>query len=319
MQIQQLRYLIAAAEEGSFRAAAKKLYVSQSALSVSIKDLEQETNTTIFSRTTRGITLTSEGVELVGYARQIIEQADLMLNRYAPGRSDEVRFSVSSQHYSIVIEAFGDFIEAHPGSAFEYQLRETYTNEVISDVSEGRSEIGVIYLSNFNDRVINRALEAAGLEFKSLFVAQPHVFVGEGRPFAERDSIEPSELADMVRFEHEQGIESSSYYSEEPLSSIPNKRRVIVSDNGTLTRLLSEHDGYTIATGVFPTNSGVVPVPLETDEIMNVGYIARSEVHPSALRESFLGLLARRIMRYTDIVEPSSTVFDYIREGSKEG
>lgn len=311
MQIQQLRYLIAAAEEGSFRAAAKKLYVSQSALSVAIKELEQETNTTIFNRTTRGITLTAEGVELVGYARQIIEQADLMLTRYASNRQEGTRFSVSSQHYTIVIEAFGDFVDTHPADSFEYQLRETYTNEVIGDVSEGRSELGFIYLSNYNDRVITRALGEAGLSFKSLFVARPHVFVSEDDPLASQGSIELDELADMVRYEHEQGIESSSYYSEEPLSSIPSRRRIVLSDNGTLARLLREHKGYTIATGVFPTNEGLVPVPLDCDEIMNVGFVSRTDAKPTALREEFLRLLARRVLSYADTVEPSSTTFEY--------
>lgn len=319
MQLQQLRYLIAAAEYGSFRAAAQKLYVSQSSLSVAIKDLEQETGTTIFNRTSRGITLTNEGVELLGYAKQIIEQADLMLSRYSRDRAAETRFAVSSQHYSFVVEAFGDFIDAHDSEAYDFQLHETYTNEVISDVSEGRSEVGIIYLSNYNDRVITHALDSANLAFTSLFVAQPHVFVGAEHPMAGRTLVEPQELAAMTRYEHEQGIESSSYYSEEPLSTIPCKRRITLSDNGTLARLLSSHDGYTIATGVFPTTSGIVPVPLDTDEIMNVGLIARTGAEPSGLRQEFLRLLATRIMRYTDTIEPSSATFDLVKTPAQTG
>lgn len=314
MQLQQLRYLIAAAECGSFRAAAAKLYVSQSSLSVAIKDLEQETATTIFNRTSRGITLTSEGAELLGYAKQIIEQADLMLSRYSRDRADETRFSVSSQHYSIIVEAFGDFLDAHVGEPFDLQLRETYTNEVISDVSEGRSDIGIIYLSNYNDRVIKRALDSASLSFLSLFVAQPHVLVSAHHPLAGHDIVSPEELSELTRFEHDQGIASSSYYSEEPLSTIPCKRRVTLSDNNTLAKLLSEHDGYTISTGVFPNYGGLKTIALDTDEIMNVGYVFRDDVEPGELREEFLTLVSRRIMAYADSVEPSSTAFDYLRD-----
>lgn len=314
MQLQQLRYLIAAAEYGSFRAAAGKLYVSQSSLSVAIKDLEREMGTTIFDRTSRGITLTGEGVELLGYAKQVVEQADLMLARYARGREDELRFSVSSQHYSIVVEAFGDFLDAHAGQPCDLKLRETYTNEIISDVASGRSQIGIVYLSNYNDRVIKHALDAAGLGFLSLFVAQPHVLVAGDHPLARGEQVSPEELAGLIRFEHEQGIESSSYYSEEPLSTIPCKRRVTLSDNNTLSKLLSEHDGYTISTGVFPTQAGLVSIPLDTDEIMNVGYIFRQGSETGALCDEFLKLVARRVMRYIDTVEPSSTVFDYLRE-----
>lgn len=315
MQIQQLRYLVAAAEHGSFRAAAQHLFVSQSSLSVAIGDLERECGTTAFSRTTRGITLTSEGVELVSYARQVLEQVDLMERRYARDRVRETRLCVSSQHYYFVVEAFGDFVDAHGGEgACDFSLRETYTNQVIKDVQDSRSDLGVIYLSNYNDRVIRRVLEAGDLRFMSLFVAQPHVFVSAHNPLAERDSIAPEELTGLFRYVQEQGIQSSSYFAEEPLATIPNARRITVGDNGTLARLLARGEGYTIATGVFPENEGLVSVPLETDEVMNVGYIAHADREPNPLQDEFLGFLMRRIMDYSSTVEPSSLVFDRLRQ-----
>ena len=314
MQIQQLRYLVAAAEHGSFRAAAQHLFVSQSSLSVAIGDLERECGTTAFSRTTRGITLTSEGVELVSYARQVLEQVDLMERRYARDRVRETRLCVSSQHYYFVVEAFGDFVDAHGGEgACDFSLRETYTNQVIKDVQDSRSDLGVIYLSNYNDRVIRRVLEAGDLRFMSLFVAQPHVFVSAHNPLAERDSIAPEELTGLFRYVQE-GIQSSSYFAEEPLATIPNARRITVGDNGTLARLLARGEGYTIATGVFPENEGLVSVPLETDEVMNVGYIAHADRGPNPLQDEFLGFLMRRIMDYSGTVEPSSLVFDRLRQ-----
>lgn len=314
MQLQQLRYLLAAAEHGSLRSAAQQLYVSQSSLSVAIKDLEQETGTTIFTRTSRGITLTNEGVELLGYARQIVEQADLMLSRYTQtDHKGTARFSVSSQHYSLVAQAFKEFLAARNDEACDFALRETYTNQIIRDVQDGRSELGILYLSNHNDRVISRALESSGLRFTSLYVAHPHVFVGKDHPLATRSSIRMEELSGMYRFAHEQGVESSSYYAEEPLSGIPHKRSVTFSDNGTLASLLAALDGFTIATGVYPIESGLVPVPLETDEFMNVGYIERKNAVPSAFAQEFLRLLSLQIRAVDGQIEASSTVYDLTR------
>lgn len=315
MQLQQLRYLIAAAEYGSFRAASQRLYVSQSSLSVAIKDLEQETGVSVFNRTSRGISLTTEGIELLDYARRIIEQADLMEARYAHGNQAGVRFGVSSQHYSLVVDAFSDFVNARADEACEFTLRETYTNEIIRNVQDGHSELGIIYLSNYNDRVITRALDAAGLSFESLFVAQPHVVVRPGHALAGRESIRLDELDEYYRFEQEQGIESSSYYSEEPLSAIAHSRKIVVSDNGSLASLIGATDGYALSTGVLlAADNALATVPLDTDEFMNVGVIRRKAARESECAHTFLTLLSRRVLATDAPIEPSSLVFDYTRE-----
>lgn len=316
MQLHQLRYLIAAAECGSFRAAAQKLYVTQSTLSTAIRELEQETATKIFTRSSHGITLTNAGAELLGYARQIIEQVDLMESRYSrEKRGKETRFMVSSQHYSVVIRAFADFLKQHEDDeATDFTLRETHTDEIIRDVQSGRADLGIIYLSNYNDQVIKRALDNNGLVFMSLFVASPHVFVAEDHPLAGQSSVTPEELANYRRYEHEQGTENSSYYSEEPLSTIPHRHLVTVSDNNTLVELLTHDQGYTVATGVFPEDTGAVSIPIETDEIMNVGYVMRQGTEPVGLVDEFLRLLSNEIMKELDLIEPSSIVFDYCND-----
>ena len=148
MTLQQLRYLIAIANHGSISAAAHTLYVSQSSLSVAVRDIERETGVTIFERSNRGITLTSDGIELLGYARQVVEQADLMEQRYS-GRGGEAaqRLSITSQHYAFVVEAFLELAEEYEGAGYNFSLRETRTSEVIEDVRDFRSDLGVLYLS----------------------------------------------------------------------------------------------------------------------------------------------------------------------------
>ena len=143
--LQQLRYLIAVAEYGSINAAARELFATQSNLSTAIKDLEQELGVTIFTRSNRGVALTNDGTELLGYARQVIEQADMLERRYAEHGSSHVRLAVSTQHYAFSVQAFVNVAETCTGDEYDLVLRESTTAEIIEDVRSFRSEIGVLY------------------------------------------------------------------------------------------------------------------------------------------------------------------------------
>lgn len=301
MTLQQLRYLIAIAACGSISQAAHSLYVSQSSLSVAVKDVERETGVTIFERSNRGITLTREGTELLGYARQVVEQADLMEQRYA-GEEAPVsqRLSVSSQHYTFCVESFLEFVEEYEGSGYTFTFRETRTSEIIEDVRDFKSDVGVLFMSSFNRQVIGRALEDAGLSFHTLFKAKPHVFVGENHPLAKEKVLEIEALSDYPRYTFEQGNANSFYYHEEPFAELSHEKRIIVSDRGTLANLLAHHDGFTVSTGVLSNemSSGIVAIPLETDEVMEVGYIVQNERQLSALAQRYIEKLKLFIEEY---------------------
>ena len=302
MTLQQLRYLIAIAECGSISGAAHDLFVSQSSLSVALKEIENETGVTVFQRSNRGITITSEGIELLGYARQVVEQADLLEQRYQRGEGDvPQRLSVSTQHYTFCVEAFVNMVEALNADEYKFTLRETRTAEIIDDVSEFRSDIGVLYLDNFNNRVISKALDNANLTFTSLFKCKPHVFVGEHHPLAQRERLSVEDLAEYARYSFEQGTNNSFYYSEEPLSSLPHKKRIVISDRGTLSNLLTHHSGYTVSTGVLSSemHTGIVSIPLETDEEMNMGYVMHAERKPNALVLRYIDALKEQIATYS--------------------
>ena len=189
--LQQLRYLIAVAEYGSINAAARELFATQSNLSTAIKDLEQELGVTIFTRSNRGVALTNDGTELLGYARQVIEQADMLERRYAEHGSSHVRLAVSTQHYAFSVQAFVNVAETCTGDEYDLVLRESTTAEIIEDVRSFRSEIGVLYTDDFNRRVLERAFEEADVQFHPLFEASAHVFVGENHPLANARSSRP--------------------------------------------------------------------------------------------------------------------------------
>lgn len=301
MTLQQLRYLIAISQHGSISSAAHALYVSQSSLSTSVKDIERECGVTIFERSPKGISLTREGTELLGYARQVIEQADLMEARYAKG-GDPVaqQLSIASQHYAFPVEAFLDFVQEYEGEGYSFCLRETRTAEVIEDVGEFRSDIGILYMSSFNEQVIGKALEDANLSFHALFQARPHVFVGESHPLAAKKKLRLEELAPYPRYSFEQGNNNSFYFAEEPFAELPHEKKIIVSDRGTLANLLSHHVGYTVSTGVLSSemHSGIVSIPLETSEKMIVGYIVHNERQLSALALKYIETLKLFIEDY---------------------
>lgn len=299
MTLQQLKYLIEVARCGSFNAAAQQLYVSQSTLSMAVKELEQELGIEVFRRSNRGLTLTNDGTELLGYARQVIEQADLLENRYAHrDLAAHHRLAISTQHYAFSVRAFVDLVEECEEDAYDFVLRETRTGEIIDDVRDFRSEIGIIYLSSFNEHVLSRALEDANLAFTPLFEASVHVFVGSHHPLAARTSLKPADLADYPRYSFEQGTANSFYFAEEPLSSLPHARTITISDRGTLTNLLTSHDGYTLSTGVLSheMQTGITAIPLDVAETMRVGYLMHSERKPSALAlryiEKLVGCIA---------------------------
>ena len=295
MTLQQLRYLIAIAEYGSMNAAAYNLYASQSNLSTAIRDLERELGITIFKRSNRGVTLTSEGTELLGYARQVVEQANMLENRYAKDSGQRTRLAVSAQHYAFSVQAFVNVIEQCDTSDYEFVMRETSTGQIIEDVGSFRSEIGILFIDSFNERVLEKAWTDANLVFHPLFDARIHVFVGAHHPLATREIVRPSELEEWPYLTFEQGTENSFYFSEEPMSYLPHRKLIRVNDRGTMTTLLSHHDGYLLSSGVLSDEmqlGSIVSIPFDTDERMRVGYLMHRERKPSRLLQRYLDRLS---------------------------
>lgn len=312
MRLQQLRYVIAIAEGGSINAVAHSLFISQSSLSVQVKDLEEELGITIFNRSSRGITLTPDGVEFLSYAREVVEQADLLEARYQRGASTvHRRLSVSSQHYAFAVNAFIAFVREHDGDSCEFTLRETRTANVVDDVRTFRSDLGILYLDSTNEQALRRRFAEASMAFTPLFRARPHVFVHEGHPLAALDLVPTSELARWPRYTFEQGSESALYFSEEPLSTLPCTRRIVASDRATMTGLLRDYDGYLVSTGVRSDEmfSGIVARPLATDDVMTVGYVVQSERRLSSLANDYIDKLDDLVIAFggQDGVTPSKT------------
>lgn len=293
MTLQQLRYFIAVAERGSFTATAHDLYTTQSNLSASVSDLERELGIEVFNRTSRGVTLTASGIELLGYARQVLEQVDMLEDRYAQGASRRARLAVSTQHYAFAVQAFLDIVDECAGQDFELTLRETTTRQVIDDVASFRSDVGLLYLSDFNERVISKALSDANLSFTLLYAAPVHVFMSKRHPLAGQAKVSLDDLEPYPCYSFDQGTTNSFYYSEEPLSHLPHRRRVAISDRAALTTLLVSTEGYTLSSGVLvpEMQPGVASIPVDTKESMRVGVVTNNGRVLDGLPEAYLSRL----------------------------
>ncbi len=277
MTLTQLRYAIAVAEAGSISAAAARLFIAQPSLSKSISELESEMGVTMFERQARGVRVTDEGTRFLSYARQVVEQADLLENHYLHGTPPRRVFAVSSQHYAFVVNAFVELVREMGRDKYEFSLREGTTAGIIDDVRTQRSEVGVIYRSHFNREVLSGAIRRAELRFEPLFRALPHVFVSRTSPLANRASVTLDDLAPYPRLTYDQGAQNSFYFSEELHPTELVDKEIVVTDRATLFNLLIGLDGYTISSGILSSDlngDNIVSVPLVSDEEMEVGLLS---------------------------------------------
>ena len=250
MTLQQLKYIITVAETGTITEAANRLYISQPSLTNAIHELEKEMHIVIFNRTNKGITLSREGEDFLGYARQVLEQAAILEDKYKNGDGGKKQFCVSTQHYSFAVNAFVDLIKEYGQDAYDFSLRETQTYEIIEDVARMRSEIGILFLNDFNEAVLQKLLKSQDLEFHLLFVAKPHVFISRRHPLASKEVITNEELQQYPYLSFEQGEHNSFYFSEEIFSTSERKKNIRVRDRATLFNLLIGLNGYTVCSGV---------------------------------------------------------------------
>ncbi len=296
MTLKQLRYAVTVADTGNMTEAAKRLFIAQPSLTSAIMELEKEYGITIFTRSNKGIEVTKDGEEFLGYARQILDQTELFDERYKGHSQGKVRFCVSSQHYSFAVEAFVELLKTHGGNKYEFHMRETETYDIIDDVAHLRSEIGILYLNEFNETIIRKTLKDNNLIFTPLFKAKPHVFIGKNSPLATKKSLTLKDLEPYPRLSYEQGSHNSFYFAEEILSTVDCDRELVVRDRATLFNLLIGLNGYTICSGVISeelNGPNIIAKPLKVNDYMQIGYILPSQLHPSALTEEYITILKK--------------------------
>ena len=296
MTLQQLKYVITVAEEGSISKAANKLYISQPSLTNQIHEIENEYDIKIFTRTNKGIIVSQDGEVFLGYARQVLEQSKLLDERYK-SKAPKILFSISCQHYSFAVNAFVDLIKKYDSNYYDFSIRETKTYEIIDDVSKLKSEVGILYINDYNKNIILKLLEENNLEYNLLFRAKPHIFTSCHNPLAKKNSVSLEELKDYPYLSFEQGDNNSFYFSEEILSYVKKSKNIRVRDRATLFNLAIGLNGYTISSGVLDKdlNSGIIGIPLEVNDYMDIIIITHKNIVLSDMAKYYIESLHKYI------------------------
>ncbi|MBR4445120.1 MAG: LysR family transcriptional regulator [Solobacterium sp.] len=296
MTIQQIYYAIVISEMGSLNKAAEQLYISQPSLTSAVKELEKSVGITIFNRTGRGVTLTNDGREFLMYARQLYSQYEQLQQRYASSENVKKKFSVSTQHYSFAVKAFVEMAKQFDTRQYEFSIMEERTREVIQDVAASRSEIGILYLSDFNRQAVMKILRVNELEFHPLITCQAYVYLHKSHPLAERTSISFADLQDYPCLQFDQGDNSSFYFAEEILSTQEYPRIIRANDRATMLNLMIGLNGYTLCSGIICeelNGSDYAAVPYQddgtnTNSTMEIGYLTRRHNLLSTVGEQYI-------------------------------
>lgn len=290
MTLQQLKYALTIADCGSMNEAAKQLFISQPSLSETMKELETEIGLDIFLRSNRGIVITPEGEEFLGYARQVTEQFGLLQSKYIDKKVKE-KFSVSTQHYTFAVKAFVETVKQIGMEQYEFAVHETTTISVIENVKNFKSEIGVLYENDFNEKVLNKMFKENGLEFVELFSCDTFVYLWSGHPLAKQDVITMEELDEYPCLSFDQGKNNSLYLAEEMKSTYEYRRLIKANDRATLLNLMIGLNAYTLCSGIICEDlngDDYKAVPLRETEKMRIGYIKRKGAKVSNIGELYI-------------------------------
>lgn len=291
MTLTQLRYAITVAQSHSMNEAARRLFISQPSLSSSIKELETEIGIDLFRRTNRGVSVTPEGEEFIGYARQVVEQYQLIESKYVEKKNQKKKFSVSTQYYTFAVHAFVEMVRQFGMEQYEFAIHETKTYDVIQDVKNFKSEIGILYINEFNQKILTKLFHECNLEFRELFTCSIYVYMWKGHPWAGRKEIELEELNEYPCLSFEQGTYNSFYFAEEVLSTFEYKQLIKVDDRATILNLMVGLNGYTLCSGIICeelNGEEYCAVKLKSNEIMTLGYLVRSGIAISPLGKKYL-------------------------------
>lgn len=300
MTLQQLKYLVTVAECKNITEAAEKLFISQPSLSAAIHNLEKEMGVTAFVRSNKGVSVTREGEELLSFARNLLEQADIMKDRFCNDKSRMPKFSVSCQHYSFAVNAFVDVVNKYAANIYSFILRETQTGEIIDDVANGRSELGILYLFENNEDVLTKLFKKNDLVFEEIFKASPHVFISKNHPLANNEIITLEELKPYPYLVYEQGKRNSFYFSEEFLSVLDMPKNIQVRDRATLFNLAIGLNGFTVSSGVIDkelNGEDIISKKLDMDCTMRIGLIKKKNI-----------ILSRYAISYIDAIKKHTAI-----------
>ena len=312
LTIQQLRYAVGIANTGSFNKAAEALFISQPSLTMAVQDLEKQIGITVFNRSNRGVTLTPEGEEFIARANELLNHFKSVVNRYDEESQKKKRFAVSTQHYSFAVKSFTNMVKKFNIDDYDFALRETKTKEVIDDVISLRSEIGIIYLSDFNRKYLTYLLKEHDLVFQKLVICNAYAYMWKNNPLATKPYVTLEDLSQYPCLSFEQGESGNYYFAEEILSTNEFHRTIKANDRATMLNFMVDLNGYTLCSGIISeeiNGSDYVAVPFrddkgESDRQMEIGYITKKNFMLSTICRIYIREMEDYLKAYTDDHNP---------------
>ena len=166
LNILHIKYAVEVAKSGSLNKAAEKLIIAQPNLSRAIKDLETDLGITIFERTAKGMTLTLEGEEFIGYAKGLLNQIEQVEQMYKSGTALKQKFSISVPRACYISEAFTQFSKKLTKDAAEIFYKETNSQRTISNLLNHDYKLGIIRYAENYDKYFSAMLDEKGFEYK---------------------------------------------------------------------------------------------------------------------------------------------------------
>lgn len=292
MNINQIKYVLKVAESSSMREAATDLYISQPALSASIRELEEELGILIFERSNKGVSVTEEGREFLVYAKKVLGQYEVLEERYLPGNKDKERFSVSTQHYNFAIKSFTKVIQKYNPEKYIFSIHETRTRKVLENVRDLKSEVGIVSYTDSNRELIQKLLKEYGLEFTPLMQRQTYIYVWKNHKFAKRKTISIEELKDYPCVSFDQSDDSNFYLTEEAMADYEFDKTIKSADRATTMEIIAELGGYSIGSGMLSEEDailkGLVSIKLKEEDPLTIGYIIRKGSKLSKYGETYI-------------------------------
>ena len=304
MTLTQLKYVDAVNRCKSFTKAAKELYVSQPTISTMIRDLEEELQIEIFHRGKKGLILTSEGKLLLQHIAVILDQEALIHDRFTESKTPGPDyFCVSSQHYPMVSSVFCEFVKERSAEEYDYHLKITTTTDILSDISQGISEIGILAINELNSTRLLHILDSEGICFHPLLQTEARVFLSADHPLAKKNSLKMSDLEPWPCFYYDQNDDVLPCFAEEiRLPDHQPKKVIYISDQFSAIDLFLELNAYNIGTGIVPhmnlSEGQIVSIPLDGWPSITLGWISEDKpLSPSA--SCFLEMLQARLHNHT--------------------
>lgn len=300
MTLNQILYALTVFEAGSMNRAAEQLFISQPALTSSIRQLEEELKMQIFTRSSHGIQATNEGKEFLMYARQVSSQFEMLQERFGNAKKRKKKFYVSCQHYSFATKAFVELVSGYGLDQYDFAVKEGRTIDVINNVADSSSELGILYRSGFNRKYLNRMFSERNLEFVPLTVCQAYVYIYRHHPLAKRKSISFDDLVDYPSMSFDQGENGSLFLAEEIMVEKEFPRTIQVSDRATMLNLMRGLNGFTLCSGMICeelNGNDYVAIPYQTEEgedaAMEIGYIKAKRAVLSDIADDYVDHLRR--------------------------